>query len=165
MTLAEAAAKADELARAGNEQELATLRQQWADEVEGAVRDADYRVRALGYRALGAFRYRQKQELLRRGLGDTSPACRGSALLSLELMSRDHPGDVNAARTLLHELASNDGNAAVRRLAVACLRNGSPLRPTIVLLNGIAEDDEADSEVRQAARAAAASLTKKSRSR
>lgn len=165
MTLADAAAKADELARAGNERELATLRQQWADEVESAVRDADYRVRALGYRALGAFRYRQKQELLRRGLEDTSPACRGSALLSLELMSRDHPGDVNAARTLLHELASNDGNAAVRRLAVACLGNGPPLRQTIVLLEGIAEDDDTDREVRAAAQKVAGALARKARAR
>ena len=165
MTLAEAAAKADELARAGEERELAALRQQWADEVEAAARESDYRVRALAYRAIGSFRYRQKLELLRRGLDDQSPACRGSALLSLELMSRDHPGDVNAARPRLHELASNDGNAAVRRLAVACLRNGPPLRQTIVLLTGLAEDDEEDKEVRQAARAVAGALTKKSRAR
>ena len=165
MTLAEAAAKADELARGGAEQELATLRQEWADEVEAGARDSDYLVRALAYRAIGAFRYRQKLELLRRGLRDASPACRGSALLSLELMSRDHPGDVNAARAILHELASNDPNAAVRRLAVACLRNGSPQRETIVLLSGIAEDDEVEREVRQAAKAVAAALTKKSRTR
>ena len=165
MTLAEAAAKADELARAGDERALATLRQQWADEVEGAARDSDYRVRALAYRALGAFRYRQKLELLRRGLDDESPACRGSALLSLELMSRDHPGDVNPARARLHEMAANDGYAAVRRLAVACLRNGPPLRQTIVLLSGIADDDDADREVRQAAKTVAAALTKKSRAR
>jgi HEAT repeat protein len=165
LTLAEAAAKADELARAGDECELGALRQQWADDVEAAARDSDYRVRALAYRAIGSFRYRQKLELLRRGLEDESPACRGSALLSLELMSRDHPGDVNAVRARLHELASNDGNAAVRRLAVACLRNGPPLRQTIVLLSGIADADDVDREVRQAAKTVAAALTKKSRAR
>src|SRR5207237_7399378 len=73
MTLAEAAAKADELARAGEERELATLRQQWDDELEAAARNADYRVRGVAYRAIGQFRYRQKLELLRRGLEDDSP--------------------------------------------------------------------------------------------
>jgi HEAT repeat protein len=163
LTLAEATAKADELAQRGAERELAALRQQWDDEVEAGARNRDYRVRAQAYRAIGSFRYRQKLELLRRGLQDESPACRGSALLSLELLSRDHPGDVNAARSILHELSSNDPNSAVRRLAVACLRNGSPQRETIVLLSGIADDDDADREVRNAARSVAAALTKKSR--
>ena len=92
----------------------------------GAARSADYRERAVAYRAIGQFRFRQKIELLRRGLEDESPACRGSALLSLELLSRDHPGDVNAVRPLLHELATHDDNQAVRRLAIMALRNGSP---------------------------------------
>jgi hypothetical protein len=68
-------------------------------------------------------------------------------------------------RPLLHELASHDPNAAVRRLAILCLRNGSPQRETIVLLVGIAEDDELDRELRGAARKVAAELTKKSRAR
>src|SRR5436309_8212632 len=106
----------------------------WADEVEGAVRSSDYRERAVGYRAIGQFRYRQKLELLRRGLEDESPACRGSALISLEALSRDHPAAVNSVRPLLHELANADDNQAVRRLAVVTLRNGSPERATIVLL-------------------------------
>ena len=46
VTLAEAAARADELAQAGDERALAELRTQWADEVEAAARDGDYRVRA-----------------------------------------------------------------------------------------------------------------------
>src|ERR687885_1635830 len=107
MTLAEAAAQADELAQAGSERELATLRQQWDEELEAAVRSGDYRERAVAYRAIGQFRFRQKLELLRRGLDDDSPACRGSALISLELMSRDHPGDVNAERPLLHRIVSD----------------------------------------------------------
>ncbi|MFL5937623.1 MAG: HEAT repeat domain-containing protein, partial [Gaiellaceae bacterium] len=78
MTLAEAAAEAQELADAGDERELANLRRHWDDEVEGAARDGDYRVRAVAYRAIGQFRYRQKLELLARGLDDESPACRGS---------------------------------------------------------------------------------------
>jgi HEAT repeats len=151
VTLAEAAARADELALGGSERELADLRAQWGDELESAVRSADFRERAVAFRAIGQFRWRAKEELLRRGLDDESPACRGSALISLELLSRDHPSTVNGVRPLLHTLVSADGNAAVRRLAVLCLRNGSPQRETIVLLEGIAADDEGESQLRQAA--------------
>jgi hypothetical protein len=83
----------------------------------------------------------------------------------VELLSRDSPGVVNSARPLLHQLASHDPNATVRRLAVIALRNGSPQRDTIVLLAGIVEDDEADRTLREAARKVAAALTKKARSR
>src|SRR6184192_2928329 len=100
MTLTEAAAQADELAQSGSERELATLRQQWDEEVESAARSGDYRERAVAYRAIGQFRFRQKLELLRRGLEDDSPAVRGSALVSLELLSRGNPGVVNAVRPL-----------------------------------------------------------------
>ena len=51
----------------------------------------------------------------------------------------------------------------MRRLAIAALRNGSPQRETIVILSGIADDDDQDREVRDAARKVAAELTKKSR--
>src|ERR671930_1496259 len=108
MTLAEAAARADELAQAGSERELAGLRQEWDDELERAARAADYRERALAYKAIGQFRYRQKTELLRRGLEDESPAARGGALLSLESLSREHPSVVNGVRALLHELVARD---------------------------------------------------------
>lgn len=165
MTLAEAAARADQLAQAGEVRALAELRSEWDDEIEAAARNADYRVRAQAYRAVGQFRFRQKVELLRRGLDDDSPACRGSALISLELLSREAPGAVNAVRPLLHELASHDPNAAVRRLAVVCLRNGSPQSDTIRLLSGLADTDEEDRELREAARRVAAALTKKSRAR
>ena len=165
MTLAEAAAQAHELAESGDQRALAELRTRWADEVEAAARSRDYTERAVAYRALGQFRYRQKLELLRRGLEDESPACRGSALLSLELLSRDHPGDANAARPLLHDLAAHDPNEAIRRLAVMCLRNTSPQRDTIVLLEGLAGNDEEDRQLRDAARKVAAALTKKSRAR
>src|SRR3954447_21158160 len=138
MTLAEAAAQADELAGAGSERELADLRNEWGDELEAAARSQDYRARAVAYRAVGQFRWRQKEELLRRGLDDESPACRGSALISLELLSRDHPGDINADRPLLHKLVSDaEENPAVRRLAVMSLKNGSPQRDTIVILESL----------------------------
>ena len=165
MTLAEAAAQADELAAAGDERALATLRQQWDDEVEHAARHSDYRLRAQAYRAIAQFRFRQKLELLRRGLEDESPAARGSALIALEGLSRTHPGDVNAVRRLLHELATNDGNAAVRRLAIVCLKNGSPQRETILLLNGLADDDEQEPDVRKTAKAVAAALQKRANTR
>src|SRR5262249_60624752 len=104
LTLAEAAAQAEALAGEGKERELADLRRQWEDEVEGSARSADYRQRAVAYRAVGQFRFRQKVELLARGLDDESPACRGSALISLELLSRDSPGLVNSVPSLLPPL-------------------------------------------------------------
>ena len=118
-----------------DERALAELRRQVADELEEAVaRPGLPRARAA-YRAIGQLRFTQKTELLRRGLEDESPACRGSALLSLELLSRDHPGPVNGCRPLLHTLANDDPNQAVRRLAVLCLKNGSPAQDTITLLD------------------------------
>ena len=163
MTLAEAAAHADELAQQGDDRGLAALRQQWDGELEHAVRDSDYRVRAHAYRAIAQFRFRQKLELVRRGLQDESPAARGSALIALEGLSRDHPGDVNSMRALLHEMASNDSNMAVRRLAIVCLKNGSAQRETILILNGLADDDEQEQELRKTAKAVATALTKRSR--
>jgi HEAT repeat protein len=165
LNLAEAAAHAQELAQSGDERALADLRREWDDEVEGAARDSDYRVRAVAYRALGQFRYRQKLELLQRGLEDESPAVRGSALVSLELLSRDAPGMINQTRRVLHELANDDQNEAVRRLAIVCLRNGPPARETIVLLAGLAQSDDEGRELREAAQKVAATLTKKSRTR
>jgi HEAT repeat protein len=161
MSLLEAAARADELAQSGDERELATLRQAWDDELEDSARSPDYRQRAVAYRAIGQFRFRQKLELLRRGLEDESPAARGSALLSVQLLSKDSPGVVNSIRPLLHRIVSSDGNQAVRRLAIHCLRNGSPQRETIVLLNGLADDDEQESELRKTARTVAAELRKR----
>src|SRR5919204_484196 len=165
MTLTEAAAQADELAQSGSERELAALRQQWDEEVESAARSGDYRERAAAYRAIGQFRFRQKLELLRRGLEDESPAVRGSALVSVQQLSKDSPGLVNSMRALLHTLATADPNQAVRRLAIVCLRNGSPQRDTIVLLNGLAEDDEQEPELRKAARAVAGELRKRAATR
>jgi len=60
MNLGEAATRADELAANGAERELADLRKDWADELEAAARDSDYRQRATAYRAIGQFRWRQK---------------------------------------------------------------------------------------------------------
>ena len=161
MSLAEAAAQADALAQAGDERELAVLRTQWDEEIEADARNPDYRVRAQAYRAIAQFRFRRKLELLRRGLEDESPAARGSALIALEGLSRSHPGDVNAFRPLLHELAARDPNAAVQRLAVICLKNGTPQRDTIQLLEGIAESEDADPELRKTARVVQATLKKK----
>jgi HEAT repeat protein len=162
LTLAEAAVQAEELANAGDERALAKLRLEWDDELEMAARDADFRVRAQAYRAIAQFRFRQKTELLRRGLEDDSPACRGSALVALESLSRDHPGVVNQVRPKLHSLASADGNEAVRRLAIVCLKNASPQPDTIRLLRGLADDDEQARELRETAAKVAELLRKKS---
>jgi hypothetical protein len=166
MTLAEAAAQADELATSGAAQELATLRGEWDDELDAAARSQDFRERALAFRAIGMFRWRAKEELLRRGLEDTSPAARGSALLSLELMSRDHPSTVNSVRPLLHRMAADgEENPAVRRLAVMALKNGSAQRETIVLLEGLAADDEADGDLQRAAGSIAQGLKRKAQAK
>lgn len=157
-TLAEAATHADGLE---DERERSQLRAQWDDELESAARSGDFRERAVAYRAIGQFRFRTKKELLRRGLEDESPAVRGSALLSLERLSRDHPGDVNDVRALLHELVAHDPNEAVRRLAVVSLKNGSPRPDTIQILAALGGDDEQPRELREAAAKVAQSLRKK----
>jgi HEAT repeat protein len=161
MTLTEAAVRADELANSGAERELAALRAQWDEELESAARSGDYRERAVAYRAIGQFRFRQKLELLRRGLDDESPAVRGSALVSVQALSKSSPGLVNSMRALLHAIATADSNQAVRRLAIVCLRHGSPQRETIVLLGGLAEKEDEAAELRNTARAAAAELKKR----
>jgi len=163
--LADAAAEADALAEEGKERELASLRQRWDDELEAAARSRDYRERAVAYRAIAQFRFRQKIELLRRGLEDESPACRGSAVLSLERLSRDHPSVVNSVRPLLHELVTRDGNDAVRRLAIVALKNGSPQRDTIQILASLGEDDEQSRELREAAAKVAQLLRRKQKAR
>ena len=165
MSLADAGVEANVLAESGNERDLAKLRAAWADDLEAAARSDDYRERASAYRAVGQFRFRQKEELLRRGLEDASPACRGSALLSLELLSREHPRSVNSVRPLLHSLANADDNEAVRRLSILALRNGSPQRDTIVLLQGIAEEEGLSQETRQTAAKVAAGLDKRAKMR
>jgi HEAT repeat protein len=161
MTLAEAAAQADAFAEEGNERELAKLRAEWDELLESSARGADFRDRAIAYRAIGQFRFRTKKELLRRGLEDDSPAVRGSALLALERLSRDHPGDVNDVRPLLHELVTNDGNEAVRRLTVVALKNGSPRPDTIQILASLGDDDEQSRELREAAAKVAQFLRRK----
>jgi len=160
-SLADAADQADAFAEEGNERELSQLRAQWDDELEAAARTSDFRMRAVAYRAIGQFRFRTKRELLRRGLEDDSPAVRGSALLALEKLSRDHPGDVNDVRSLLHELLTSDDNEAVRRLAVVALKNGSARPDTIQILTSLGENDEQPRELREAAAKVAQLLKRK----
>jgi HEAT repeat protein len=156
-SLAEAAAKAAGL---DDERDLADLRREVADDLEAAARSSDYRERAVAYRAIGQLRFNQKTELLKRGLDDESPACRGSALLSLELLSREHPGLVNSNRARLHTLANADPNQAVRRLAVLSLKNGSATADTITLLAHLGEESD-EQELRAAATAVHEVLKKK----
>jgi HEAT repeat protein len=151
-------------ANAKDERALAELRREVDDELEAAAREPDFRRRALAYRAIGQLRFAQKTELLRRGLEDESPAARGSALLSIELLSRDHPRLVNANRPLIHELANADPNGAVRRLAVLSLKNGSPARDTMVFLEHLADDEE-DADLRKAASSVLQALKRKAAAR
>jgi hypothetical protein len=46
-------------------------------------------------------------------------------------------------------------------LAVLCLRHGSPQRDTIVLLAGLADDEDQEQELRSAARTVAGELRKR----
>jgi len=162
VNLADAVSRAAELT---DERALADLRREAGEELEAAARSRDYRERALAYRAIGQLRFNQKTELLRRGLEDESPAARGSALLSLELLSRTHPGVVNAVRPTLHTLANEDPNTAVRRLAVLSLKNGSPQSDTLTLLSHLAEEPEEDKDLRAAAASVHAALKKKAAAR
>jgi HEAT repeat protein len=162
VNLTEAAAQADALAEEGKERELSQLRAQWDDELEASARTSDFRERAVAYRAIGQFRFRTKKELLRRGLEDESPAVRGSALLALERLSRDHPGDVNDVRPLLHELVAHDPNEAVRRLGVAALKNGSPRPDTIQILASLGDNDDEPRELRETAAKVAQLLRRRS---
>lgn len=161
MSLADAAVEADALAEDGKERELSQLRAQWDEELESQARSRDFRERAVAFRAIGQFRFRTKKELLRRGLEDDSPAVRGSAVLALERLSRDHPGDVNDVRPLLHEMVTHDDNEAVRRLAVVALKNGSSRPDTIQILASLGDDDEQPRELREAASKVAQQLRRK----
>ena len=125
MTLADAAARPTRSRRTATSASSRSCARSGTRSSRAAARAPDFRERAVAYRAIGQFRFRTKIELLRRGLDDDSPAVRGSALLALEKLSRDHPGVVNDVRPLLHELLTNDGNEAVRRLGVVALKNGS----------------------------------------
>ncbi len=75
--LSQAAALADEYAKGGLERELATLRGEWSDELEASARNPDYRVRAVAYRAIAQFRFRQKIELLAPRLRGREPGGAG----------------------------------------------------------------------------------------
>ena len=166
MTLAEAAAEADALAQAGDERALAQLRSQWDEEIEAGSATRDYRVRAQAYRAIAQFRFRQKLELLRRGLEDESPAARGSALIALEGLSRAHPG----RRQLVPPAAPRPRGARPQRRGAAARRRvpaerHAPARDTMQILDGIADADEEDAELRKTARSVSALLVKKSRAK
>jgi hypothetical protein len=77
------------------------------------------------------------------------------------VLSREAPAAVNGVRPLLHELLTHDPNEAVRRLAVLCLKNGSPQRDTVLILQSLGEDDEQPRELREAAAKVAALLKRK----
>ena len=143
MELAEAAAHADALAREpGNERELATLRAQWDDELEAAARSADYRVRGQAFRAIGAVSLpAEARAPPPRARGRERGGARVGADRA-DLAVLRPPGRRQRYRAALNELAMRDPNPAVRRLAIACLRNGTADRGTIQLLEGIAQDDD-----------------------
>ena len=148
----------------GARSELAAHRTKWQDEIEGAARSPDFANGRWPTARSGSSAIARSSNC--SGAGSRTRALRAAApRSSRSSCPPDHPGDVNADRSLLHNLAAHDPNAAVRRLAILVLKNGSPHRDTIVMLEGIAEDDEHDKELRETAKRAAAMLTKKSRTR
>jgi hypothetical protein len=62
-------------------------------------------------------------------------------------------------------VADGEENSAVRRLAVMALRNGSAQRETVVLLEGLAVDDEADGDLRRAAGSVGHALKQKAQAK
>ena len=148
MELESVAARAAEIT---DERELAQLRHAADEAIEDAARSDDFRGprgRVPGDRPdalpgedrAAAARPRRREPGLPRV---------GAALARAALPRP--PGVVNGARSLLHTLANADPNAAVRRLAVIALKNGSPHSDTLVLLDHIAESDDEDRELRAAA--------------
>ena len=135
LNLAEAAAMPRSSPRRATSARSRTLRREWEDEVEGAARDPDYRVRAVAYRAIGQFRYRQKLELLAARAGGREPgvprlgARRRSSCSRATARRRQRRagGRSTSSRATIR-------NQAVRRLAIVCLKNGSGRRETIAIL-------------------------------
>ncbi len=64
----------------------------------------------------------------------------------------------------LHTLANEDDNAAVRRLAVLSLKNGSPQQDTLTLLSHLAQETD-DRDLSAAASSVHAALKKKAAAR
>ena len=120
MTLADAAAQADALAKAGDERALAELRAQWDEELEVAARASDFRDRAQSPSARsGSSASGRRSSSCDAGSRTTALRARIGAPLA-RVASRRITRVVNDVRPLLHEMVTNDGNEAVRRLAVVC---------------------------------------------
>ena len=100
MTLAEAAAQADALAEEGKERELADLRRKWEDELEADARSADYRRRAVAYRAVGQFRKVLTDAVLRvvveRGIDASIGVRAPSPANNLHVLLRHRPLSIPA---------------------------------------------------------------------
>ena len=110
-------------------------------------------MRGVAYRAIAQFRFRQKLELLRRGLEDESAGARGSALIALDVAL----GATTPATSTSSGRCSTSSPRATRTTPSGGSRSsasgtGTADRGTIQLLEGIAGDDENDREVRDAAR-------------
>ena len=165
LTLAEAAAAADALAgKGGAERELAELR---------APSGPTSSRRPRGTPTTGSARSRTGRSASSASARSSSSCAAGSRTRARPAAARRSsrsscsragiPRPVNDVRPLLHTLANADDNEAVRRLALVCLRNGSPQRDTIVLLEHLAEDDDEARELRATAKRVAQELRKRSR--
>ena len=141
------------------ERELADLRAEWADELEASLPQHTTTACApLAYRAIAPVPLpRRSSSCSAAGSRTRARPCRGSALIALEgALARPSRRRQRVPRRCSTSSPSRDPNAAVRRLAIVCFKNGTPARETILILDGIADDDETDAEVRKTARSVVA---------
>ena len=162
VTLAEAAASADELAKQGKERELADLRRQWDDELEArgaqprttrsgrspTARSASSASARRASSCGAAWRTRAPPAAARRC--SRSSCCRAM-----------RPARQRGPAAPPHASRTPTTTQAVRRLAIVCLRNGSPQRDTIVLLQGLADEDGLERDLRETASKVATALQKR----
>ena len=148
MTLAEAAAEADALAQRGAERELAALRTEWQDELEGAARSTDFRERAVALQGDRPVPVPAEAGAPRAAGSRTSPPPVAARRSSRSSCSRA----TIRARSTRSARRSTSSSTPIRRWRCAGSRSsacatGRRAATRSGILQGIAENDEADKEV------------------
>jgi hypothetical protein len=110
-----------------------------------SARGADFRDRAIAYRAIGQFRFPQRR-ITRRGPRTRALRCAVRRCSRLEKLSRDHPGDVNdaVAAARVGDARWERGGAAARGRRPEEARASD----TIQILASLGDDDEQPREQR-----------------
>ena len=166
LTLAEAAAVADELAKQGKERELADLRRDWSDEIEerhplGRLPRA--RRRLPGDRAAPLPPEGRAPAPRPRGRQPGLPRLRAPlarAALARPPAGRSTPCGRSCTRCQRRRQRGRPSPGGPSACA-----NGSPQRDTVVLLQGIAEEDGLERDLRATAAKVAAGLEKRAKAR